>query len=197
MNRGQEATGFTRMKPFLSNQVDYVAQLAIDGSTTALYKAHIQKEGPYRFFITLTFGSKVSEFSRSKSTDYLVHIYNQLLFGGAYRKNGNFIQGYAFFEDHRSPELHGLPHVHLLVKDNERFDVDDFDVQEGIFRTAVSRVRHCGRSPFNTKYVDIQKVRDNNVIGYCTKQISDRTINRIKPFGKYGLSDCLWHNELN
>lgn len=144
-------------------------------------------------FVTLTWQHKIPYLKRVKFINGLLHQYNQLIFTRKYRAKGRGLQGYAVFEDHASEILRGRPHVHLLVRHQEKLERFTAIDLEDMFRKAAGQVRDEGKRVFNNAGIDIQPVTSNRVIGYCLKQITAKNLHRVKMFDKDGLSDNLYH----
>lgn len=159
------------------------------------YKEFIKNSGPYYFFITLTFGKYLGLKQRCRFTNDLLNRYNQVIFRRTYKKRNKCMAGFAVLEDHYNCEFEDRYHIHMLVKPNVRYD--DFSLAQhiDIFHTVAGEILYGKRRVFNDKYIDIQKIEEDQkaqdkVSNYCMKEISDKNIDRIKLIGIDGLSDC-------
>ncbi len=159
---------------------------------TEAYREFIENCGPYVYFITLTFGRNVSKQQKCQYTNTLLRRYNQRIFHHDFKKRNKFHEGFAFFEEHLSTEFADRSHIHILLKENARYD--DFNLCSHIeifFKTAGEVFDAKDRSVFNPDCIDFRPAGDVFRIDYCQKSIWDKNISQIKMIGKTGLSDNL------
>lgn len=88
---------------------------------TEKYKELILEHGPYFHFITLTFHPKTGFKKKCQYTDFLCHLLNQELFSQKYKERGQYMEGFAFFEDHLSCHFDNPVHIHILIKHNDKY----------------------------------------------------------------------------
>jgi len=206
---GINKVGFENLKPFshydnkYSNKASVMCNYEIGGmrimksnSISDLYKEWIIRNSPYSFFITLTFGKNIGRDKNKlyQYTNYFFHRYNRLMFTEKYRQRNHFLDGFAFYENHYSSKFdnEGHIHIHLLIKYNEIFDKKSFTEHEAIFRKATSKI--CDdkdRLVFSNECINIKVVRDDNIIGYCMKNMWDANMSRVKTIDVNGISDNL------
>lgn len=183
-------TGFQRIRPDKHDYGESIAQQVSAMSLTQAIQDSIQAKGPYHLFITLTFGRNTTYNKRCQFLNYFLHVYNQVIFTRDYRARDEFHQGYAIFEKHRSEALEDKPHVHMLLRPQERYFKHDFNWHHERFHAAARKVQDGqGRRVFHANCIDIQEVKDNGVIGYCFKNVRDNRIDHVKSIGKDGISD--------
>ena len=191
VNQHTNLTGFARMKPTGYPRVATNSNNPYKVKTEQ-FKEMIRNSGPYHFFITLTFKKHVNFRERCDYINSFLHFYNQQLFNHRYKeKKDNYMKGFAIFENHTSVLMEDCLHVHVLINTHHKFLNYDAYELESKFLKATSIVKDSkGRHIFSKKAVDFQIVSDENgAIEYDTKHIWDKTIDKIKPIGKDGLSD--------
>lgn len=179
---------------------------------THCYYNLVKQHKPYRHFITLTFTRNLGINKCCEFTNRFIHELNNMIFGRNYKdtssvrgsgknkgkikglgKGINWVEGYAFIEKHSFDTSKCDIHVHILAKDNARYDrfslvqIDDVFIKAAL-KVSDDRDRHV----FNPKGIDIRRVwNDDGAITYCFEQIHDDCLDRIKPIDKNGISDSL------
>ncbi|WP_157039996.1 hypothetical protein [Pelobacter propionicus] len=189
--------GFSRLKPLQQCIPADFFKYNRHNILTNAYKQLVLDQGPYFYFITLTFARNVGFNSICKFTGDYIHYHNKEIFNVKYRPQNKYIQGFAFLEDHPNKDFGDRIHIHLLIKCHSKFNEwDNFDSHTEIFHTAAKQVKDDnGRPVFNPGCIDIQRYRDSGAIAYCFKCIWDGNIDRVKFICKDGLSDnqsILW-----
>lgn len=184
--------GFGRIKPFGSTfRLNSYPNYKIN-PVKLRYAELVDSYKPLRFMTTLTFSKNLTQKQCCKFISIYLHRHNRKLFGPRYYRSHNFIKGFMFFEKHASLNSINDTHVHMLIKDNIRYDDFSFAEHEQLFRSAASKVLdNRKRRIFNDKCIDIQEVKDDGAISYCFKQIWDGNLTRIKTIDRGGLSDDL------
>lgn len=161
-------------------------------SITEAYYQFICDNGPYDFFVTLTFGKKIGVPTLCQYVKIFLDRYNQILFNKKYKKHNKFVEGFAFLEKHQSEVARNEYHFHLLLTCKEKFEKHALHEHEDIFQKAAYRVKdEKGRRVFNSNCIKMVPVRDEGATGYCLKHIYDKTLHRIKVIGMSGLPDNL------
>ena len=146
--------------------------------------------GPYYFFITLTFGLNTSFNKRCQFTNCFLRFYNKKKFTKKFVERNHFLEGFAFFEDHPSSKFDERIHIHILIKNNDKFAGESFDEHEADFYKVIGNVSDGkDRRVFNVECVDIRPAGDEFRINYCMKEISDRSISDVKILTVEGLTD--------
>lgn len=144
---------------------------------------------PYYFFITLTFGVRTSFEMNCRFVNKFLHRYNVSLFKPGYHKRHDWLEGFAFFEDHLSHKSINKKHVHMLIKPNVRFNDFTKRGNRDIFRKAASKVMDEKRRVFYEDHIDIRNAYAGCRNEYLFKQINDTCLYRFKTIGLAGLSD--------
>lgn len=184
--------GFLGTKPLDTNYVECKIPVKACKVNTEHLKEYVKNCKPYSFFMTLSFARSLNIHECCDYTDILFHKLNNKIFGKGYCKKSDYIEGFAFVEDHKSEVSRNDIHLHILTKHNGRYDDFNFVQHESIFREVAGKVVDARkRRIFDNKCIDIQEVRDDGAIEYCFKQIWDENLSRVKFIGKDGLSDSL------
>jgi len=172
--RKANATGFSKLKPGLSS----------------LYQEFVRQCGPFEFFVTLTFPWGTSARACCKYTSQYLKMHNKMIFGREYYEKSDFIQGFAFVEDHRNRDE---KHVHLLIMPHARYDRFTLTQHQDIFVNSALKVRKPnGKRVFKKEYIDLRYYDNDGAVGYSTKQIwSPNDLSRMKTLDKSGLTDDL------
>ena len=162
---------------------------------TKQYQKLVYDSGLYYFFITLTFGKNMSFQKNCDVINDFVNKYNKKLFNWDFYKKLNYLEGFAFFEDHLSHNSINKQHVHMLIKPNPRYNDFSTIQNKDIFYKAASKVKDELQSwIFNDKCIDISYAHVGSKNKYCFKQINDNCLYRFKTIGKDGLSDNLYNS---
>lgn len=156
---------------------------------TEEYIDFVYNSRPYYFFITLTFGVRTSFEMNCKFVNKFLHRYNISLFKPGYHKRHDWLEGFAFFEDHLSHKIINKKHVHMLIKPNVRFNDFTKRGNRDIFRKAASKVMDEKRRVFYKDHIDIRNAYVGCKNEYLFKQINDTCLYRFKTIGVAGLSD--------
>lgn len=157
---------------------------------TEQWRELIRQRGPYFFFITLTFGKLTGFEARCQYTNYLLDRFNRRVFRHNYKKRNKFVEGFAFFEDHPSQCTDNKPHIHLLVENNEVYDKKRVHRCIEMFFSAAAEVKNgWNNQAFNPKGIDFGAAGHDGNIGYCMKNMWDKTLTDMKVLGIDGLSD--------
>jgi len=158
---------------------------------TAQYLQFARSFEPYRFFITLTFGLTTSYPERCMYTNDLIYMFNRKKFTEKFKERNDFLDGFAFFENHPNGKFDDKLHVHLLIKNHDRFKRKNNDEHRNDFYDVVRKILNGNGKPvFNEKYIDFREPGEERP-GYCMKDIWDRNIDRVKMLCLDGLSDNL------
>lgn len=178
------------LKPFkneFTNGMPYMPKNPL----TAGYMEMVLNHKPYYFFITFTFGKSIRVPECCKLLNRFFDNYNQKLFGRKYFDRDDCIDGFVFFEDHKSTESRNKYHVHILVKAHVHYEkTPTFGEHMDKFYKAASMTRDDWKKPvFEPDAINIKHVYDDNIAGYCLKEIWDKNISRIKFITKEGLLD--------
>lgn len=156
---------------------------------TMLYLDFVRHMGPFLFFITLTFPKGTSARMCCEYTSKFLRRYNERYFGPQYYDKEIFVEGVAFVENHWDE---GLMHVHMLIRPFKKADKFTLSEHESIFEKAALKVKNTKeKTVFSRECIDMRPYVDQGVISYCFKQIEDKSLNRFKIIGKYGLTDTL------
>lgn len=158
----------------------------------AQFTKFIYDNKPYSHFITITFAINISMEMCCRYASTLLRWVNRKLFGRSCITNGEYIEGFAFVENHKSGISKNDLHLHLLLKPSYRFNDFKQHELEDIIETCAAKIYHGNKlHVFNAKGIDVTVPWDDGVIGYCLKQIRHQNFDRIKLLGECGLSDEL------
>ncbi len=180
--------GFSKLKPMKDSDEQRFPHPFY--RLTREYRQFVLDNGPYHFFISLTFGRNMRIELLCRHVNTLLDRYNQILFSRKYIRRRKFVQGFAFVERHGGMKAKCNYHFHLLIKCPNQYEKFTIEQHEDIFRKAAGRVTdERDRRVFNDKHIDITSCRDSGSGWYSTKEVNDGCICRIKFIGKRGLSD--------
>ena len=117
-------------------------------------------------------------------------MHNKMIFQRGFYNKSDFIDGFAFIEDHK---YRAEKHVHLLIKSNRRYEKFTLAQHQDIFVKAALKVRKPnGKRVFKKECIDLRAYEDEGAVGYSTKQIwSPKDLSRMKTLDKSGLTDDL------
>lgn len=175
-------------KPFKEESDDTNIKTPYNMRRTEDYRKWVCDSGPYRLSITLTLAVRTSFETLCKYINRFLRKSNIKIFKPEYWKR-EWLQGFAFFEDHPMENSINVMHVHMLIKPNARFN--DFKLAQliDIFeKAAAAVVNDDGRRVFFKEHMKVQYAYHNRH-EYLFKQIDDTRLNRVKPIGAKGLSD--------
>lgn len=184
--------GIGDLNPFeIKHEIINVAD-KINSTIDENYKEFVMSNKPYIYFITLTFALNTNIRQACKYMSTVIKWMNNKLFGRKYYDRDDFIEGFAFIEDHKSGISINDIHAHILIKPSYRYNDFKFYQIEDMLRKTVAKVDNgAGKKVFNENCIDIQLVRDDGAIEYCFKQVWRNNTIRIKMIGKEGVSDDL------
>lgn len=166
--------------------------LQYNPSNRTVYSDFINSNGPFAYFITLTFPRLQTIDTCSQQINYLLYLLNNKICG---RNNDDeYLQGFCLFEKHKKSAMNPL-HSHMLIKADSRLDVDEKIPFTDHFWNMLEKVRVkkydavTGKKAFNKKCCDIRRVFDqSNLVKYITKPFEKPfDINHFRPIGKYGI----------
>lgn len=190
-NSNCKTGGFSRLKP-TGYTFEHSAPANAKKVKTNKMKEFVVRNKPFDFFVTLTFGRNTDIHECCKYANALLYRLNNKLFGKGNGNKSEWIEGFAFIEEHKQGKSRNDIHIHMLLKHNDRFDAFDFVKEDSIFYWVASQVRDAGKAQvFHNNCIDIKTVRDDGAIEYCFKQIWDKNLDRIKYIGCDGISDSL------
>jgi len=190
-NLKNKSSYISRLKPDISHKGINIMMNDNEYIDT-LFKKFIYDNKPYSHFITITFAINISSEKCCMYTSTLLRWLNRKLFGRNYINKGEFIDGFAFIEDHKSNMSKNDLHLHLLLKRSYRYNDFKYHEFEDIIKKCAAKIFHGNKwHVFNAKGIDITVPWDDGVIRYCLKQIWHQNVDRIKLLGKSGLSDEL------
>ncbi|WP_136515957.1 hypothetical protein [Geomonas edaphica] len=152
------------------------------------YRKWVCDSGPYRLSITLTLAVRTGFETLCKHVNSFLRKANIKIFKPGYWKR-DWLQGFAFFEDHPMENSINEMHVHMLIKPNARLNVFKLAELVDIFVKAAAAVVNADRRRvFFEEHMKV-KYAYHNRHTYLFKQIDDTRLNRVKPIGVKGLSD--------
>lgn len=186
--------GFQKFNPESGCNQDILgldeAEVRSNQLNTHQYKIFVHQLKPYHLFMTLAFGLNVSMPGRVKFTKDFIKYHNKMVFGRKYYEGDDYMEGFAFFEEHPSRVFQNLFHVHMLVKPNHKYAVWGFTAHEEIFRKAASKVLDLkGRNIFADDCIHIREAGDDGTIRYCFDQMWDGNLDNIKVIDRCGFVD--------
>lgn len=193
MNTTKILSGFQKLNPETDDwqtRVDTFLKQKSEQKNTLAYFNMVCKQGPYDFFVTLTFREGTGKFLMIKSTSYLLHLLNQKIYGRKYNKKKIAITGFATIEKHKSQMFDEREHIHLILKSNKKFPLKD---HEEILSEIIGKIVNSkGNEIFNLKSTDIRKYEDEGAIAYIMKGIKDSNIDgNFKIITTDGISDYI------
>ncbi|ACM19081.1 hypothetical protein Geob_0717 [Geotalea daltonii FRC-32] len=161
-------------------------------SHRTIYADFIKLNGPFAYFITLTFQRLQTIETCTQQINYLIYLLNNKICGR--NNNAEFLQGFCFFEKHKTSANNPL-HSHIIIKDDSKLDLESKASFADHFWTMINKVRavksNCvtDKKAFNPKCCDIRRAHDQDgLIKYVTK-IFEKPIdyNYFRPIGKNGI----------
>ena len=180
-----------RLKPDKSNKCSIITVNDNEG-IDAHFKKFIYHNKPYSHFITITFAINISREICCRYSSTLIRWVNRKLFGRKCINKNEFIEGFAFVENHKNNMSKNDLHIHLLLKPSYRYNDFKQHEFEDIIKTCAARIYHGNKlHVFNAKGIDVTVPWDDGAIKYCLKQIWHQNVDRIKFLGNNGLSDEL------
>lgn len=182
--------GFSRIKPD-PVPINYYGY-DISSSIVDKYKLFILKNMPYRYLVTITFARYMNYQTSCEHTSRLLRFSNNKIFGRGYYKRNEYIDGFAFIENHTSGKSINDHHVHMLVKPHYRYrDLTSPVVTDVFKKCALKIVDGKNKKVFGSHCVHLGIVWDDGAVIYCSKQIKMNNVDRIKMLCAHGLSDTL------
>ena len=129
----------------------------------------IQEQGSYQYHLTITFNTKISDNIAYKSMMFNLHLLNQKIFGSRYKKKGLHIEGFIFAEAHKD----GNTHYHLLLLDNELFNVADKSSLEEHVNNSMGKVKlgNSNRQIISPVGVRLDEIYSSDIIGYTIRSM--------------------------
>jgi len=159
---------------------------------TEYYKTLVRQHEPYKYLLTLTFSHKYTSLMTCQFTSQVIYRMNSKIFGRNYLKyDDRCMDGFVFFEKHMSEKVRNPFHLHMLIKQNERYDKFNIDQMNEILDCSTERILDGkDRKVFTSKCINTTEIYDDEgSIRYCFEQIYDRNLDRLKFIDKNGLSD--------
>lgn len=134
-----------------------------------IWNQFIEEHGPYKFHLTITFTTKISDDTAYKSLLFYLHLLNQKVFGSRYKKKGLHIEGFVFAESHKD----GTTHYHSLLKDNELFHVEGKPPLEDHVKNLMAKVKlgNSNRQLISPIGVRLDEIYSSDIIGYTIKSM--------------------------
>lgn len=166
--------------------------LQYNPSNRTVYADFINLNGPFAYFITLTFPRLQTIETSTQQINFLIHLLNNKICG---RNNSHeYLQGFCFFEKHKGSANNPL-HSHILIKDDIRLDIDSKTPFIDHFWNMINKIcvvksnNVTDRKAFNRKCCDIRQVYDqDNLVKYVTKPLEKAfDYNHFRPIGKHGI----------
>lgn len=172
----------TKVEDFLKEKADQ--------KNTLEYFKMVCKLGPYDYFVTLTFREGTVKTRIIKSTNFLIHMLNQRIYGRNYIKMKKSITGFATLEKHKSQIFDEREHIHMLLKSNKKFNLRD---HKELFEKVIKKIVNSKNNRiFNLKSNDIQYYRDKGAITYAMKYVVDINVSEnFKIITLEGISDYI------
>ncbi|ACM18961.1 hypothetical protein Geob_0595 [Geotalea daltonii FRC-32] len=157
------------------------------------YTEFIRRNGPFAYFITLTFPRWQTVDACTQQINYLMHFLNKKIYG---RNSGSeYLEGFCFFEKHKTSANNPL-HSHILIKHDSRLDTESKISFIDHFWNMINKVRVVktnrvtDKEAFNKKCCDIQRIYDEDkLIDYVTKSFESKyfDFNNFRPIGQHGI----------
>lgn len=190
VSRCKRNTVFSRAKPMSNNNEINSDSEKPNKRNTSAYKMFVKSNMPFAFFITVTFSMSMNTQQSCKYVSQILRACNKKYFPKKFLNN--YMDGFAFIENHTLGTSKNDIHIHLLIKHNARYDKMNISQHEDIFREAATEiVDESNRRVFRNKCIDFQEGGDAGRVEYCFKSIWDRNLDRVKFIGKDGVSDSL------
>lgn len=182
--------GFQRFEPFGFDYRECKIPANAKKAKTKQLKQFVKNNGPFAYFITLTYPRQMGIGEIIRYADNLVHRLNNKIFGRGYAQGSDWMEGIAIIEDHKLGNSRNDLHLHILVKHNKKFNNYSYYQILNMFYNVADKVVDDGkRQVFYEKCIDFQEYRDDGAIEYCFKQVWDGNLDRVKFFNKCGVSD--------
>lgn len=152
----------------------------------------IRRNGPFAYFITLTFPRLQTIDTCTEQINYLIFMLNKKLFG---RYNDyEYLQGYCIFENHGMSASNPF-HSHIIIKNDSRLDPVSKKPFIDHFWSLLTKVRVVKAKQvtetmaFNKNCCDIRPADDQDgLINYVTKSFEYRIdYNNFRPIDKNGI----------
>lgn len=131
------------------------------------YQKLVLDNGPYQYFLTITFKYNQSENVSNQQINFLLRILNRKLFGR--NNHTDYLDGFAFIENHRY--FRDSIHYHLMIKNHQNFDLPDKKNFVEHFYDCLKKVKTNSNHPaFDEHNCHIQNIHDEiKLVGYLTK----------------------------
>ena len=131
------------------------------------YKQFVLDNGPYKYFLTMTFKYNQSENISNQQINFLIRILNQKIFGR--KNNQDHIDGFVFIETHKY--FRDSVHYHLMIKDNLNFDIlGKKHFLEHLYDCTLKVKTNSNHHAFDERNCMIQNIYDEiNLAQYLTK----------------------------
>jgi hypothetical protein len=156
------------------------------------YMDFVLNNGPFEYFITLTFKHSQREEDCNQQINFLLSLMNRKLFGRKY--SNQIMEGFAFAEPHRF--FRNSVHYHLVIKGDEVFHLEGKKTIQEHFRGCLSKVKcyRTGLAAFDERGCDFKKVYDQGgLIKYLTKSFEVRDdATFIQPLSSSGIDRVFW-----
>lgn len=187
--------GFSRIKP--DPVPNNYHKLELSTSIDDKYRLFVLQRMPYMYFATITFARYANMEAYCEHVSRLLKWANNKIFGREYYGKGDFIDGFAFIENHLSGKSISEYHAHLLVKPHYRYNnLTTAGVKDILIKCADKIVTGKNKKVFNPLGLHMETVWNDGAAMYCTKQITMHNVDRIKMLCAHGLSDTLcWCSE--
>lgn len=171
-----------KVKRFLKNKKDQKISLE--------FFKMVCEQGPYYLFGTLTFREGTGKIRMIKSTNFLIHMMNQRIYGRDYIKRKKSITGFAIVEKHKSRMFDEREHIHFIINSDNNFNLRQ---HVKIFRKVIRKIVDNRKSRiFRFKSNNLKYYSDKGAITYSMKRVNDMNIAaNFKIVTSEGLSDYI------
>ena len=131
------------------------------------YKQLVLDNGPYKYFLTITFKYNQSEYISNQQINFLLRLLNRKIF--TRNNHTEYIDGFVFVENHKY--FRDSIHYHLMIKDNQNFDLPDKKHLVEHFYDCLKKVKTNSNHPaFDEHNCRVQNVYDETgLVDYLTK----------------------------
>lgn len=131
------------------------------------YKQLILDNGPYQYFLTMTFKYNQSEIVSHQQINFLIRILNRKIFG---RNNPqDYLTGFVFSENHKY--FRNSIHYHLMLKNHPNFDIlSKKHFLEHLYDCTIKVKTNRNYPAFDDRNCVIQNIYDEkHLVHYLTK----------------------------
>jgi hypothetical protein len=178
-----------------------LSKLSHDRDLYKGWKEFIKNQGPYAYYLTITFPEKTNETQRVKIFNQFIIRLSKKIYGTHAFRKGKFLEGFTFLEKTKSGNLH----MHTIIKDTPQI----FKSRKPTFGTHATEIHKKVFTYFkgSDKAFNIQPIHPNDdinttfptnkecLLNYCLKttkyknslEVGNRKIEIVQPLRRLGI----------